>query len=111
MSFRESAIRAHYEVKEEEQAHAANFAIRALKSFRRSFTQEYIISDAISPRVALLKIDDVEIEARESCGGIEFFVVTVCSECGENNTVHTPTLADIGKALENDPPACKHCDI
>ena len=115
MNFREMAIQVYHEAEQEQEAwrsdQSAGFAKRAARMFGRSIVEADVNATPIEPRLALLAIEDIEIEAREKHGGIEFFVVTVCADCGENIAVHTPTLADIGKALENGPPACKNCDI
>ena len=114
MKFREMAIQAHCKAEQEAKAwrqdQAIGFADRAASVFKRSIAKVEILSSPIEPRLALLLVDGINIQAREECGGIEFYIHALC-DCGVRTYTHTPTLADIGKALENGPSACKNCDI
>ena len=114
MDFRELAIEAHHKAEQEaevkRQKQSARFAKRAANTFYRSIVNMPISATPIDPRCALLVIDGIKVVAREECGAIEFYMDAACSRCEWKSPVHTPTLADIGKALEG-LPECSHCDI
>ena len=114
MNFKEIAIQAYHKAEQEAAAWRADqadgFAKRAVKVFGQSIVETDVVTEPIDPQTALLVIDDIEIQAREEYGGIEFDVISICPKCGENIGTRIATLADIGKALKAGPPACKHCE-
>ena len=69
-----------------------------------------ISATPIDPRRASLVIDGVTVVALEECGGIEFYMDVTCRHCEWKSPIRTPTLADIGKALEG-LFKCSHCTI
>ena len=115
MDFREMAIQAHHKVETEmrlwRQGQAIEFAERAAKMFRRRIIDVPVKATAIEPRRALIKMDGIEIDAREEYDAVEFYTFTTCPVCEEESSTRTPTLADIGYVLENKRDVCKNCDI
>ena len=113
MNFREMAIQAHHKAEKETEARQektiARFAKRAVNTFYRSIANTPISVTPIGPELALLTIDGIEIEAREEHDAPEFYFEVMCPRCKEKSYVRTPTLADIGRALENGPNSC-HCE-
>lgn len=114
MDFRELAIGEHHKAEQEmaelKVKRAKRFAGAATKAFSRSIADRSFSVTPIDPYLALIVIDGIEIEAREEHNAPEFYFAAECPECKEKSYVRTPTLADIGKALENGPKRCKHCE-
>ena len=114
MKFREMAIQAHHKAEQEAKAwrqdQADGFAKRATKTFYKSISGLLVTATAIEPGLALLVADGIEIQAREEYDGVEFYTRATCQECDKESFVRTPTIADIGEALENGPKRCDHCE-
>ena len=114
MDFRELAIREHHKAELAAEAwrqeQSADFAKKAARIFNRRISEVAVSVAPIDPRCALLVIDGIKVVAREECGGVEFFMDVTCCHCEWESPIHTPTLADIGKAIEG-LFECSHCTI